>query len=179
TGHEPVEELGRDAGLKERLRAIWVAAGLAMGLRKPGGEAMTADDLARSETIPKVCLIAEPAGDEHITARYFTPQTPHNSLAVTGGCCLAVACLIPETVAHRVARGIPKLSADERAHTLAMRNPAGVLRARVAVAATPDGLRIGGVAYERSTQIFLRGHFPLYEASADLRRWGERWPNDP
>ncbi|HEX2174249.1 MAG TPA: PrpF domain-containing protein, partial [Dehalococcoidia bacterium] len=63
TGHESAEELGRDAGLKERLRAIWVEAGLAMGLRKPNGEAMTADDLARSETIPKVCLIAEPAGD--------------------------------------------------------------------------------------------------------------------
>jgi hypothetical protein len=35
------------------------------------------------------------------------------------------------------------------------------------------------VAYERSAQIFLRGHFPLYGASAELRSWAERWPNDP
>ena len=179
TGQETPEELGRDAALKERLQAIWIEAGLAMGLKKSSGEPMTADDLARSETIPKVCLVAEPSRDEHVVARYFTPQTPHNSLAVTGGCCLAVACLVPGTVANEVARGIPDLGPAEQAHTIAMRNPAGVLRASISAAATPDGIRIGSVAYERSAQIFLRGHFPLYGASPELRRWVERWPNDP
>lgn len=177
SGHESVEELGRDAALKERLRTVWVEAGLAMGLKKPSGEPLTADELAGSETIPKVCLVAEPTGDEHVTARYFTPQTPHNSLAVTGGCCLAVACLLPGTVANAVARRIPALGPTEQPHLIAMRNPAGILRASIAAAATPDGIAIGSVAYERSAQIFLRGHFPLYEASPALRRWVERWPN--
>ena len=176
TGHESVEELGRDAALHERLTEIWVEAGLKMGLKKVNGELMTAEELARSETMPKVCLVAEPRGDEHIVARYFTPQTPHNSLAVTGGCCLGVACLVPGTVPNALARGLPALGPAEQAHTMAMRNPAGILRARIEAAQTPDGIKIGNVAYERSAQIFLRGHYPLYEASDALRRWGERWP---
>jgi 2-methylaconitate cis-trans-isomerase PrpF len=136
---------------------------------------MTRDELAASETIPKVCLVAEPTGDEHVTARYFTPQTPHNSLAVTGGCCLAVACLVPGTVANAVAQGLPALGRAEQAYTIAMRNPAGVLRARIVAAALPEGISIGSVAYERNAQIFLRGHFPLYQASPALRQWAERW----
>jgi 4-oxalomesaconate tautomerase len=178
TGHESVEELSRDSALKARLQAIWVEAGLAMGLRKPSGAPLTADELARSETIPKVCLVAEPTGDEHVVARYFTPQTPHNSLAVTGGCCLAVACLVPGTVAHDVARGLPALTPTEAAYTVAMRNPAGVLRARICALATAEGVEVGSVAYERSAQIFLRGHFPLYEASPALQRWGAAWPHE-
>ena len=69
-----------------------------MGLKGAGGRPMTADELAQSETIPKVCIVGPPQGAGHIAVRYFTPQTPHNSLAVTGGCCLAVACLMPGTV---------------------------------------------------------------------------------
>src|SRR4029078_3218284 len=140
-----------------RRRAIWVEAGLAMNLKKPNGERLTADELARSETIPKVSLVTEPSGDEHITARYFTPQTPHNSLAVTGGCCLAVACLLPGTIASQVARRVPSLTATKQTHTRAMRNPARIPRAQIPAAASPDGVAIGSVAYERSSQIFLRG----------------------
>jgi 2-methylaconitate cis-trans-isomerase PrpF len=132
TGQESVEELARDHALKEKLQAIWVEAGLKMGLRKKNGNAMSADDLAHTETIPKICMVAPPTGDEHILVRYFTPQTPHNSLAVTGGCCLAVACLMPGTVANRLARGIPAINAKESVTVVQMRNPAGVLRARIA-----------------------------------------------
>lgn len=175
TGRESVEELARDHALKERLRTIWVEAGLKMGLRKKNGDAMNADDLARSETIPKICMVAAPTGDEHILVRYFTPQTPHNSLAVTGGCCLAVACLIPGTVANRFARGLPKLDANASVTVVQMRNPAGILRARIAASVTPAGTDITSAAYERSSQIFLRGHFPLYCASAQLKAFGKQW----
>ncbi len=107
--------------------------------------------------------------------RYFTPQTPHNSLAVTGGCCLAVACLMPGTVANRFARGLPALAARRRVTVVQMRNPAGVLRARIAASMTATGMHISSAAYERSSQIFLRGHFPLYGASAQLTAFGEQW----
>jgi 4-oxalomesaconate tautomerase len=175
TGQESFEELTRDHALKQRLQSIWVEAGLKMGLRGKNGEPMSAEVLARSETIPKICMLAPPGGDEHITVRYFTPQAPHNSLAVTGGCCLAVACLLPGTVANDIARGLPALNANERVTVVKMRNPAGVLRARVAAAAARSGVRITSVAYERSAQIFLRGHFPLYGASSQLKAFGERW----
>jgi 4-oxalomesaconate tautomerase len=175
TGHESVDELARDHVLKERLQSIWVEAGLKMGLRKKNGDAMSADNLAHSETIPKICMVAPPAGDEHILVRYFTPQTPHNSLAVTGGCCLAVACLVPRTVANRFARGLPKLGPNPSVTVVQMRNPAGILRARIAASVTSAGTRITSAAYERSSQIFLRGHFPLYGASVQLKAFGNQW----
>ena len=142
TGQESVEELARDHALKEKLRTIWVEAGLKMGLRKKNGDPMSADDLAHSETIPKICMVAPPIGDEHILVRYFTPQTPHNSLAVTGGCCLAVACLVPGTVANRFARGLPKLDSNPSVTVVQMRNPAGILRARIAASVTSAGTHI-------------------------------------
>ena len=175
TAQESVEELGRDQALKQRLQAIWVEAGLKMGLRRKNGDVMSADDLARSETIPKICMVAPPAGEEHILVRYFTPQTPHNSLAVTGGCCLAVACLLPGTTANKVARGMPAISAQESVTVVQMRNPAGMLRARIAASMTASGMHISSAAYERSSQIFLRGHFPLYGASAQLKAFGKQW----
>jgi len=172
---ETPDELMRDTALKERLREIWVAAGLKMGLRKRGGTPLSAAELAASETIPKVCLIAPGTGDASVTARYFTPQAPHNSLAVTGGCCLAVACLLPGTVANAVATGLPSIGEQDCLCSVGMRNPAGVLRARIGAAATSNGLRVTSVAYERSAQIFLRGHFPAYNASQALREFAAGW----
>ena len=175
TARESVDELARDSALKQRLQKIWVEAGLKMGLRKKNGERMSGAELAGSETLPKICMVAPSEGEEHILVRYFTPQTPHNSLAVTGGCCLAVACLIPGTTANRLARGLPAIGALESATVVQMRNPAGVLRARIAATISPSGIHISSAAYERSAQIFLRGHFPLYCASAQLKAFVKQW----
>lgn len=175
TGQETVDELARDHTLKERLQTVWVEAGLKMGLKKRNGEPMSAEDLARSETIPKICMVAPPAGDENILVRYFTPQTPHASLAVTGGCCLAVGCLIPGTVANRFARGLPKLASAQSVTVVEMRNPAGVLRARIAASLAAGGVQVASAAYERSSQIFLRGHFPVYNASPGLQAFARQW----
>jgi 2-methylaconitate cis-trans-isomerase PrpF len=175
TGLESPDELARDGRLKERLREIWVAAGLKMGLRRKGGALMSANDLAHSETVPKVCLVAPAEGCAHINSRYFTPQAPHSSLAVTGGCCLAVACLIPGTVANDVARGLDAIGEGNCICTVAMRNPAGILRARIGATCGPAGLRVTSVAYERSAQLFMRGHFPAYSASDALREFAQRF----
>ncbi|RPI46481.1 MAG: PrpF protein [Betaproteobacteria bacterium] len=175
TGRESADELARDTKLKDRLREIWVAAGLRMGLRRRGGALMSANDLAHSETVPKVCLVsASTCEAAHINARYFTPQAPHSSLAVTGGCCLAVACLVPGTVANSVSRGLEPIGSLNGSCTVAMRNPAGVLRARIGATSTASGLRVTSVAYERSAQLFLRGHFPVYSASDGLRDFAAR-----
>src|SRR6516225_12189750 len=94
------------------LRAVWVEAGLRMALKGAGNCPMTADELAQSETIPKVCIVGPPRGAGHIAVRYFTPQTAHRSMAVSGGCCLAAAALVPGTVAHEIAQGLPPAGAD-------------------------------------------------------------------
>ncbi|KAK9474116.1 PrpF protein [Dipodascopsis tothii] len=169
TALEPVAELASDAPFLARLREIWVGAGLLMGLRRRDGQPMTAADLAVSETVPKVCIVGPPAGDGHIAVRYFTPQTVHGSMAVSGGCCLAAATLIPGTVAHAVARGVAAPGAAFTDVDVAIENPAGVLGTTIVARNTGAGPEIRSAAYRRSAQVLVQGYVPLYRASAALR----------
>jgi 2-methylaconitate cis-trans-isomerase PrpF len=167
-GDESVSSLNANDALKARLRSIWVQAGLAMKLKRKGVP-MTAEELAASETVPKVCLVSPPTQGGHISARYFTPQESHASLAVTGGCCLAAACLIPGTTAHDIAQGVEPLSAHNTERAVAMENPAGILRARVFGRQDGDaGFAFPWVAYERNAQLYLDGLFRIHRPSDAL-----------
>lgn len=165
-GDESVASLNANEALKARLRSLWVQAGLAMRLQKKGVP-MTAQALATSETVPKVCLVSRPTQGGHVAVRYFTPQESHASLAVTGGCCLATACLMPGTTAHEVARGLEPLHAQNAERVVAMENPAGILRARVSGRCAADGgFVFPWVAYERNAQLYLDGFFRIHRPSA-------------
>ncbi len=169
---ETSEDLEQDPELRARMQPLWVAAGLAMGLERDGRR-MTAEELAVSETVPKMCLIAPPTAAEaergaHVRARYFTPQTCHRSMAVTGGSCLAAASLIPGTVAHEVAAGLDALGPDLNEHEVGIGNPAGVLRAVIHGASEGGKIAISSASYMRSAQILIRGHTPIYHASSRL-----------
>jgi 2-methylaconitate cis-trans-isomerase PrpF len=170
TGYESIAELDADPAFKARLRSIWVAAGLRMRLKRRDGALMTALELERSETIPKICIVAPPQNGGHIAVRYFTPQAGHASMAVSGGCCLAAAALIPGSVAQRVAQGLPAPARDDAEIEVGIENPAGILQATVIAKLGDAGLEVQSAAYRRSTQILLRGHVPLYRASAELVR---------
>jgi hypothetical protein len=168
--HDRIETFDNDKALMDKLRAVWIQAGLRMGLKKRNGEPMTADELANSETIPKVCLVGAPKAKGNITARYFTPQAGHRSMAVSGGCCLAAASLVPGSVAAQVARNVPPLSATFGEVEVGIENPAGVLDATIDARIAAAGVEIRKAAYKRSAQILLAGHVPLYHASAELRK---------
>ncbi|MET0509505.1 MAG: PrpF domain-containing protein [Burkholderiaceae bacterium] len=169
TGHEPGQALEADPEFMTALRRVWVAAGLRMRLRRRDGSLMTEDDLNRSETIPKICIVSAPLDGGHLAVRYFTPQTAHPSMAVSGGCCLAAAALIPGSVAQRLARDIPVPSAQFSDIEVGIENPAGILKATVVGRAQGAAIEIRSAAYLRSAQILLRGHVPLYRASEQLR----------
>lgn len=169
SAHDKIEQLEADRGFMETLRAIWVEAGLRMGLKTAGGRPMTPEELANSETIPKICIVDPPQGAGHIAVRYFTPQSGHRSMAVSGGCCLAAAALIPGSVAHGVALGLPSARAAFAEVDVGIENPAGVLEATIEARLASSGLEVRKAAYRRSTQILLRGSVPLYRASDTLR----------
>lgn len=168
TGDESPQTLGADAALMRALRETWVEGGLRMGLRHRDGRLMDAAALARSETVPKICLVSPPRAGGHVSVRYFTPQSAHATMAVSGGCCLAAAVLTPGTVAHAVSIGAPVLGPDVAAHRVDIENPAGILEATVVARASAGSIDIDSVAYRRSAQILLRGHVPLYGASDAL-----------
>lgn len=167
TGHESVGELAADADFLQRLKAIWVEAGLKMQLRRKNGSLMSAADIAQSETIPKVCIIGTARAGADLAVRYFTPQTVHASLAVSGGCCLAAATLVAGSVAHELA---PKSATSVLGEVkVDIENPAGILSTTVVASMQGDALRIASAAYQRSAQVLLKGYVPLYAASAALR----------
>ena len=140
TGTEPVNELRNDDAFFQALKSLWVQAGLKMALPIAVGSPMTADELANSETVPKVCIVGPPVNGGNISTRYFTPQTGHDTMAVTGGCCLAAACLMPGTVAHEIARNLPALGSMPTEIQVDIENPAGIL------SATIEGQLVGGEA---------------------------------
>ncbi|MEG2878707.1 MAG: PrpF domain-containing protein [Comamonas sp.] len=167
TGHESVGELAADADFLQRLKAIWVEAGLKMQLRRKNGSLMSAGDIAQSETLPKVCIIGAARAGADLAVRYFTPQTVHASLAVSGGCCLAAATLVAGSVAHELA---PKSATSVLGEVkVDIENPAGILSTTVVASMQGDALRIASAAYQRSAQVLLKGYVPLYAASAALR----------
>jgi 2-methylaconitate cis-trans-isomerase PrpF len=170
TGTEPVKDLRADEEFFSALKALWIQAGLKMGLKGKGGKPMTADELANSETIPKVCIVGPPVNGGHISTRYFTPQEGHATMAVTGGCCLAAACLMPGTVAYEIARGLPSLAAEPSEIQVDIENPAGILSATIGGRRVGNDVTIERAAYKRSAQVLLRGYVPLYRASSDLKK---------
>lgn len=164
-----IETFDTDKALMDRLRSMWTQAGLKMGLKKRNGEPMTAEEIANSETIPKVCLVGPPKGEGNIAARYFTPQAGHRSMAVSGGCCLAAATLVPGTVAQAEAKNVGALDTVFSETKIGIENPAGVLDAAIEARITNTGVEIAKAAYKRSAQILLAGHVPLYHTSPALR----------
>ncbi|HTI16637.1 MAG TPA: PrpF domain-containing protein [Trinickia sp.] len=166
TAHEPLAELAGDLAFLGKAKEIWVEAGQRMRLKRKDGVPMSRDELARSETIPKFCIVGEPRFGADLSVRYFTPQSLHASLAVSGGCCLAAATLIPGSVAHDIAGKTATPGVDE-VH-VAIENPAGTLETTVIVRRSEDGPTIAMAAYRRSAQVLLKGFVPLYNASAAL-----------
>lgn len=170
TGHEPIAELEADPAFMAALRHVWVEAGLKMRLRRRDGELMSRADLVKSETLPKVCIVAAPRHGGNLAVRYFTPQTGHASMAVSGGCCLAAACLIPGTIAYRNATALHYPGQAYVNIEVSLENPAGRLDATVVAAMVNHQLAIKSAAYRRSTQLLMRGYVPIYRASAELLR---------
>ncbi|SJX63038.1 uncharacterized protein SRS1_13861 [Sporisorium reilianum f. sp. reilianum] len=93
TGSEPASALARHADRVERIRQ---AAAVLMKL------APTTAAAALTRGTPKICLLAPPAGDTHITVRSFSMGNPHPALQLSGAVCLAAACYIPNSIANQI-----------------------------------------------------------------------------
>lgn len=112
TGRETPAAMDADADFMTRLEALRREAGRRMGL----------GDVSEM-VIPKPILLARPAGDATIAARYFMPHACHTAVAITGAVCIASACCTPGTVAHGLAR-LPRADAQGR-RRLVIEHPSG------------------------------------------------------
>jgi 2-methylaconitate cis-trans-isomerase PrpF len=123
TARESPRELDADRDFMARIERIRRAASLAMGM----GD-------AEGRVIPKFAIVAEPAGGQGIAARYFTPLACHEAMAVTGGICIATACMLPGTVAE----GLARVGSGER-QTIPIEHPAGRMEAVISTRRAADG----------------------------------------
>ncbi|MNH27063.1 4-oxalomesaconate tautomerase [compost metagenome] len=87
TGAETPAELDANRQLLDRLEALRLQAGKAMGLGDVSGM-----------VIPKPVLVSAPRYDGTLQVRYFMPHNCHRALAITGAVGLATACVSPGTV---------------------------------------------------------------------------------
>lgn len=171
TAHETIDELEADQVFMSLLRGVWIEAGFRMGLKGRNGAPMTREEVARSETVPKVCIVGKPRFGGHVATRYFTPQTGHASLAVSGACCIAAATLLSGSVAQMVAERLPTPCETLSTNEIIIENPAGNLVAKIISEQHNGLLEVHNAAYRRSAQILLRGYVPLYGPSENLSNW--------
>ncbi|MGF6282839.1 hypothetical protein [Pseudomonas silensiensis] len=82
--------------------------------------------------------------------------------------CLAAACLIPGTIANKIAQGIIPPEVCFSDIEVSIENPAGRLDATVVARLEGSKIEICSAAYRRSAQILMRGSVRLYRTSAEL-----------
>ena len=92
TGHESAAELDDNRAFFERMEAVRIQAGDAMGIKN-----------VASSVTPKVGLLAPARAGGTIATRYFMPWKTHPTMAVTGAQCLASCVLTPGSVADGLA----------------------------------------------------------------------------
>jgi 4-oxalomesaconate tautomerase len=92
TGAESPADLEGNAGLRERVEAIRLAAGPLMNL----GD-------VTSKTVPKMSLLSPPANGGTVSTRTFIPHRVHEAIGVFGAVSVATACVLPGSVAHDIA----------------------------------------------------------------------------
>jgi len=141
TGYEPRDQLNADHELKARLEEIRLAAGPLMNL----GD-------VRDKVVPKMCLVAPPAGGGAIATRSFIPHECHASIGVFAAVSVATASILPGSPAARLARlpeGCEKL--------LAIEHPTGVLDVRIALGGTAERPIVERAGLLRTARLLFDG----------------------
>jgi len=92
TGYETRDELDADTELKARIEAIRLKVGPMMNL---------AD--VKTQTVPKMILVAPPRDGGVLTTRSFIPHRAHATIGVFAAVSVATACLLPGSPAHSLA----------------------------------------------------------------------------
>lgn len=93
TGQESPDALNSNNALKEKLEAIRLQAGLAMGLGDVSNKA-----------VPKMCLVSAPSSGGQISTRTFIPHICHQAIGVLGAVSVATACLFKKSAIFDLAK---------------------------------------------------------------------------
>lgn len=141
-GGETPAELESDIALKRRLEEIRLQAGRRMHL----GD-------VHSRTVPKMCLVSAPRQGGAIATRVFIPHRVHESIGVLGAVSVATACVVPGSIAARVA-DIERCTGTQR---LDIEHPTGFFTIELDVAYEGETLAVLRAALLRTARKLMRG----------------------
>jgi probable AcnD-accessory protein PrpF len=159
TGRESRTEFNRNAALLARCEAIRAQGAVAMGLAANATEAT-----ARRPHTPKLAFIAPAqeyhasngvpiaAGDVDLTARILSMGALHHAFTATGAVALAVAAVLPGTLAHELLGGRLASGAEVR-----IGHAAGVMAVGAAVDKQDGQWRAEKVIMRRSARRLMEG----------------------
>ena len=141
SGYESREELNSNAGLKEQVDRVRLAAGPRMNL----------GDVSK-KVVPKLTLIAPPRSGGNVCSRTFIPRECHAAIGVLGAVSVATACITPGSVAEGIALVPP--GATKR---FSVEHPSGEFTVELDVGGTdahPEILRAGLI---RTARLIMSG----------------------
>ncbi|WP_274631231.1 2-methylaconitate cis-trans isomerase PrpF family protein [Arvimicrobium flavum] len=155
TGAETPAEILANSTLMPELEALrgWAATVLGLVERR--------EDAGRvSPNVPRVIMVGSPqnydsqdgpvrADAMDVCVRQMAMQKPHNTLAVTGAVCAAVASRLQGSVVAELSQG--------KGERTRLGHPAGVLGVSARVATDGDGWRIERAAVERTARLLMAG----------------------
>ncbi|MCY4325233.1 MAG: 4-oxalomesaconate tautomerase, partial [Betaproteobacteria bacterium] len=163
SGSERARELAMgNRDLVDRLLALRSRAARMIGMR----------DVSRT-VLPKIALIAAPDNmNANLRAWYFTPQSLHHAMPITGSIAIASAACTPGTVVADLASGFPRRQPGR--HSIRIEHISGAIDLDIELAedGTPHCAHVVSTA-----RLLMRGVAYLPEPAADLApETGFRFP---
>ena len=142
TGYETCAELEADSELKARIEALRLKAGPMMNL----GD-------VTSKVVPKITLVAPPKDGGSVCSRTFIPHVCHSTIGVLGAATVATACVLPGSVAARVA-----VVPEGNRKRVSVEHPTGEFSVDLDVGGTVEKPEILGAALLRTARRLFEGH---------------------
>ena len=142
TGYETPEALEADAELKARVEAVRLKIGPLINL----------GDVTK-KTVPKMCLVAPAQHGGAICTRNFIPHRVHEAIGVFGAVSVAMACVVPGSIAAEVA-GL-KSSGGEK--SLEIEHPTGFFTVDMDVTIKDGAVTVRRAALLRTARMLMRG----------------------
>jgi 4-oxalomesaconate tautomerase len=142
SGYEDPEVLEANGDLKARVERIRLELGPRMKL----------GDVSR-KTVPKMCLVARPRAGGAISTRTFIPHRVHEAIGVLGAVSVATACVLPGSVAARLA----VVPAGGSARRLDVEHPTGFFTVEIDVVVEGTGIDVRRAALLRTARKLMDG----------------------
>jgi len=152
SGDESPEELEADSSLKQRIEAIRLQLGPRMHL----------GDVAK-KTVPKMTLVSAARHGGALNTRTFIPHRVHEAIGVLGAVSVATACLIPGSVAQRLAT-TQGPTGDQR---LDIEHPSGFFTVAMTVSNSGGALTVSRSALVRTARKLMQGSVFVPHAAWD------------